>query len=366
MKKQIITLITLLIIVISVNAQNTFSKKGIAGIGITPRNSSSVLNIDATGKRKPVTIDTKYPAIWHYALPVIIVLMLIELLYSYKENKHLYNKNDTLGNSIVGVGLFLSDIISNVIVFSIYAAVYQYRLFTFGNTWMVLIFAFFANDFSYYWFHRISHHVNWFWASHVVHHSSEYFNLSTAFRQPWTSKLTGQFLFWLWMPLVGIDPITIILANQFCMIYQSWIHTELIHKMPRFFEFIFNTPSHHRVHHGSNLQYLDKNHGGILIIWDRLFGTFQEETEKPYYGLTKKLNYYNPLLIAAKEWQFVFKKVLYCGSLKNAINYLVQPPGWSHDGSSKTVKKLRTNASSRPEVQSRTNYQNLPLPAINQ
>jgi sterol desaturase/sphingolipid hydroxylase (fatty acid hydroxylase superfamily) len=136
------------------------------------------------------------------------------------------------------------------------------------------------------------------WASHVVHHSSEKYNLAAALRQTWTGNLTGSFIFWSWMPLVGFQPKMIFFMQSVSLIYQFWIHTEGIKRLPKWFEFIFNTPSHHRVHHGTDVLYLDKNHAGILIIWDRLFGSFQPEIFTPKYGLTKNVKTFNPVKIA--------------------------------------------------------------------
>jgi hypothetical protein len=142
------------------------------------------------------------------------------------------------------------------------------------------------------------------------------------------------------MPLVGFHPIWILFMQQLSLIYQFWIHTETVHHCPRWVEFFFNTPSHHRVHHGSDLKYLDKNHGGILIIWDRIFGSFQPEQERPTYGLTKNINSFNPFVIAFRTWGDLFTKAVHSGSLKNGVNYFIKPPGWSHDGSSLTVRQM--------------------------
>jgi sterol desaturase/sphingolipid hydroxylase (fatty acid hydroxylase superfamily) len=159
---------------------------------------------------------------------------------------------------------------------------------------------FFADDFSYYCFHRISHECRLFWASHVIHHSSQRFNLGTALRQTWTGNFMS-FVFWLWLPLIGFPPVMVLTMQAISLLYQFWIHTELVRHMGPL-EWVLNTPSHHRVHHGSNQQYLDRNHAGVLIIWDRMFGTFEPEREKVVYGLTKNLNSYNPLRIAFHEW----------------------------------------------------------------
>ena len=240
-----------------------------------------------------------------------------------------------IGNVIVGFG-------SKLFLYGALALVYQFRIYTLdASHWWVWVAAFFADDFSYYLFHRTSHHVRFFWASHVVHHSSQRYNLAAALRQTWTGNFTGSIIFWLWMPFIGFHPLMVLLMQQFSLIYQFWIHTEAIHKLPKPVEFIFNTPSHHRVHHSSDLKYLDKNHAGILIIWDRLFGTFQPEEEKPVYGLTRNVNTFNPVKIAFHEWANLSRDIARAGSIRNAAKYLINPPGWSHDGSSKTTRQLR-------------------------
>jgi sterol desaturase/sphingolipid hydroxylase (fatty acid hydroxylase superfamily) len=280
------------------------------------------------------------PTILYFAIPGFVILLLLEAWYAWKEHKDLYETKDTFSSLAMGIGNVISGLLSKLVVFAAFTFVYQFRFFTIGFEWWVWVLAFFADDLSYYWFHRISHQVRWFWASHVVHHSSQRYNLSTALRQTWTGELTGTFLFWLWMPLLGFHPVIVIFMQQVSLIYQFWIHTEAIHRLPAPVEFIFNTPSHHRVHHGSDLKYLDKNHGGVLIIWDRLFGTFQPEEERPRYGLTRNINTFNPVIIAFKEWGDLFKKVAAARSARHAWYYLFGPPGWSHDGSTLTTRQM--------------------------
>ena len=281
------------------------------------------------------------PEILYFAIPGFVVLLLLEAWYSWKEHKDLYEVKDTFSSLAMGIGNVVSGFLAKLVVFGAFTLVYQVRLFTLPFAWWMWLLAFFADDLSYYCFHYVSHNMRWFWASHVVHHSSQRYNLSTALRQTWTGNLTGGFIFWMWMPLVGFHPIVVMLMQQISLIYQFWIHTEAVHVLPRAIEFIFNTPSHHRVHHGSNLKYLDKNHGGVLIIWDRLFGTFQPEEEHPVYGLTKNIETYNPVRIAFKEWGTMFGQAWRSRSVRHGINYLFRPPGWSHDGSSKTVKEMK-------------------------
>jgi len=284
------------------------------------------------------------PDLIQYAIPGFIVLLLAEVIVTAKQQKDYYDVKDTAGSLSMGIGNVLIGVVGKAIVFGAYTLAYQVRLFTIDMAqvwpWVVL---FFADDFSYYWFHRISHQSRYFWASHVVHHSSQKYNLGTALRQTWTGSLTGAWVFWLWLPLLGFTPVAIMTMQAISLLYQFWIHTEYIDKLPAPIEFIFNTPSHHRVHHGSDLAYLDKNHAGILVIWDRLFGTFIEEKHRPTYGLTTNINSHNPVRIAFHEWAAIVRDVSRAGSVRNALGYIFGPPGWSHDGSRKTTRQLREN-----------------------
>jgi len=278
----------------------------------------------------------------HYAIPGFVILLLAEIIATAVQQKDYYDARDTAGSLAMGIGNVVIGIVGKVVVFGAFSLVYQFRLFTIDMTqWWAWVVLFFADDFSYYWFHRISHGSRYFWASHVVHHSSQKYNLGTALRQTWTGNLSGSFLFWIWLPLLGFHPAAIMTMQAISLLYQFWIHTEFIYRLPAPIEFIFNTPSHHRVHHATNMAYLDKNHAGILIIWDRLFGTFQREDERPVYGLTKNIDSHNPVKIAFHEWSDMVRDVARAGSLRNALGYLFGPPGWSHDGSRKTTKQLR-------------------------
>lgn len=282
------------------------------------------------------------PALLYYAIPGFVILLSLEAWFSYRENKDLYEKNDTWSSLALGIGNVLTGFITKALIFGVFSFLYRFRLFNLDvSTVWFWVLLFFADDFSYYWFHRTAHHVNWFWASHVVHHSSKHYNLAAALRQTWTGNLTGAFVFWAWMPLIGIPPIWVLFMQQASLIYQFWLHTETVHKLPAPLEFVFNTPSHHRVHHGVELKYLDRNHGGILIIWDRIFGSFQPEEERPTYGLTRNIESFNPFVVALKTWKDLFHSAATSGSVKNAVNYFLQPPGWRHDQGSATVKQLR-------------------------
>ncbi|MCB0637863.1 MAG: sterol desaturase family protein [Lewinella sp.] len=280
----------------------------------------------------------------HYAIPAFIILLLLEVVVAAYEKRDWFEAKDTFSSLAMGIGNVLIGLFTKGVVAAAYFAVYQFRLFDLSAAWWVWILLIFAEDFTYYWFHRVSHSTRYFWASHVVHHSSQKYNLGTALRQTWTGDLSGGFAFWLWLPLLGFHPLMVMMAQSISLLYQFWIHTEVIYKLPRPIEFFFNTPSHHRVHHASDVQYLDRNHAGILIIWDRLFGTFVEEKEHPTYGLTRNIDTFNPVRIATHEWVDIWRDIRHAPTWKAALGYVFGPPGWSHDGSRKTSAQLRAEA----------------------
>ena len=285
-----------------------------------------------------------FPPIIIYAIPFFVFAMLLEFFVASAKNLKSYTAKDAFSSIAMGLGNVFIGFVSKLFVFAALYYVYEnLRIFTIPITWWSFIILFFLDDFSYYWFHRTSHENRFFWASHVVHHSSKHYNLSTALRQTWTGSFYS-FIFWLWLPLIGFHPGIIIFQMSISLLYQFWIHTELIQKMPKWIELFFNTPSHHRVHHGSNPIYLDKNHAGILIIWDKLFGTFQPElkSEKVQYGLVVNIKTYNPIFIAFNEWGALFKDLNTKNiSVMNRIRYLYKPPGWKHDGTGKLSTDLK-------------------------
>ncbi len=286
----------------------------------------------------------EFPPIILYAIPIFVIAMLLELYITFKRNIRTYTAKDAFSSIAMGIGNVLIGFLSKIIVFAgLYYLYDHFRFFTIPVAWWSFILLFFLDDFSYYWFHRISHKNRLFWASHVIHHSSEHYNLSTALRQTWTGGFYS-FIFWLWLPLLGFHPGMIVFQMAISLLYQFWIHTETIDKMPGWFESFFNTPSHHRVHHGRNPIYLDRNHAGILIIWDKMFGSFQPELkeEKVIYGLVTNIKTYNPFVIAFKEWYALFKDTFSGNkSFTNRLRYLVKPPGWKHDGTGKISNDLR-------------------------
>src|SRR6185437_10332460 len=237
--------------------------------------------------------------------PAMAFLIVAESLFMIKE--HDFDFKDALSSLGIMLGRIPIAAFANGFTVFLFTILFHYRFFNIPEIYFLpWVICFFADDFSFYWFHRASHTVRFLWASHQVHHSSEKFTFAAAIRVPWTAEVTGNFLFWCWIPLIGIKPEIILYTKSAGVLYQFWMHTETIVKLPKWFEAFFNTPSHHRVHHGSNVEYLDKNNGGTLIIWDKLFGTFQQETFTPTYGLTDHFKSFNPITIVFHEWRKIF------------------------------------------------------------
>ena len=265
------------------------------------------------------------PDLIQLAIPAFIVLMVVEAIFDAVMRRDLYEAKDTAASLTMGMGNVLVGLVSKAMVFALFTWAHQFAIFRIGYQWWAWILAFFADDFSYYWFHRTSHECRFFWASHVVHHSSQRYNLSTALRQTWTGGFTG-FIFWLWMPLIGFQPITIFTMQAISLLYQFWIHTEVVKHM-RPLERVLNTPSHHRVHHATNPQYIDRNHAGTLIIWDRWFGSFEPEQETCVYGLTANLNTFNPVRIAFHEWIDIWRDLKASRSWRERLTAVFGNPG---------------------------------------
>ncbi|MBL4870375.1 MAG: sterol desaturase family protein [Robiginitomaculum sp.] len=292
--------------------------------------------------------EPHFPDILIWAIPFFIVCIGLELLWlKYHPIKNAYTFKDGAASLIMGSGMSLFDIATKAFNLIFLLWVWQFRALDLQNhmnlIWVVLI-ALFADDFMYYWKHFLYHKSRWFWATHVVHHSSEHYNLTTALRQPWTNIISGTVLLSVPLVLLGIHPLILFFVGALNLLYQFWFHTETIDKMPKWFEFLLNTPSHHRVHHGRNPRYLDANFAGIFIIWDRLFGTFvpELEDEKVDYGIVKPLTTFNPFIIAFHEFAAIAKDVFSKGpNLGQRIKYIFAPPGYSHNQSRKTVSQIK-------------------------
>lgn len=275
-----------------------------------------------------------------YAIPFFLLLIGIELYVNWKEQRSLYNTGEAVSSIVMGLGSLVVNILMKALAFAFYTWLFQFRLFDIGWHWWSWVLILFADDFTFYWHHRLSHEIRILWAAHVQHHSSQSLNFATALRQSWT-ELLYKYIWWFWLPLLGFDPLMILMMMSVSLIYQFWPHTELIKTFPRWVEYVFNTPSHHRVHHASNINYLDKNYAGILIIWDRMFSSFRKEKEKPIYGITTNIESVNPLVIVSHEYNNILQDVRRASKFSDKLKYLFLSPGWSHNGPDLRAKTLQ-------------------------
>jgi len=290
-----------------------------------------------------------------YSIPVFIAALVVERWWAARYHGvraiRGYEKRDLAASLAMGIGNVIISAFTSLLAVALWSFAYEHRVMSLGSlpAWFSLPLLFLGEDLCYYWFHRLHHDVRFLWAAHVVHHSSQHFNLSTALRQPWFTPVTGP-VFWLPLALVGFSPLQILSAQAVSLIYQFWIHTEAVARLPRPIEWLFNTPSHHRVHHGRNVRYLDRNHGGVLIVWDRLFGSFQAEEEPVEYGLTHNILTFNPVRIASHEYLALGRDLARARTFRETVQYLLAPPGWSPDGSSHTAAQLRRASNRGPNA----------------
>ena len=281
-----------------------------------------------------------------YAVPAFIILILAEMIIAFRRDKRRYEPGDTATSLLLGVGSQVAGAATGAAVVAMAVWLYQFRIFDIGigfrDWWWAWIACFLLDDLAYYVFHRSAHRVRVFWASHVIHHSSQHYNLSTALRQTWTGFFSLTFLFRMPLFLIGFPPEMVFFCGGINLIYQFWIHTEAIGKMPRWFEAVMNTPSHHRVHHATNPRYLDANYAGVFIIWDKMFGSFVEEREdeKIHYGLVRNLGTFNVIWAAFHEWVGIAKDV-WAAPWKHKFGYIAREPGWTHDGSRDTSATIK-------------------------
>lgn len=264
------------------------------------------------------------------SIPIFFILMGIELIVERLTHQKLYRLPDSIANLSCGITSQLSGLFLKIFAIGAYQFLFEhFAFFTLERTWFYWLMLFLLADMAYYWAHRMSHEINLFWGGHVVHHQSEEYNLSVALRQS-SLQVVWTFAFSLPLAFIGFNTFDFALMSAFITLYQFWIHTETINKMG-WFEYIFNTPSHHRVHHGRDPKYIDKNHAGTLIIWDKLFGTFQEEEERPTYGITKPLNSWNPIWANISHYIEMSKDIKQIPKWSDRIKYLFKKPGWLPD-----------------------------------
>ena len=289
--------------------------------------------------------DPRYPDVVSLAVPVFIAAILAELTWIAVTGRGgRYETRDAVTSLIMGAGNVASGLALGFIAWGFFMALWEITPLDLGTSLWVLALCFVLDDLRYYWVHRFGHRIRWVWASHVNHHSSQHYNLTTALRQTWTGTFTFMMVVRAPLILAGFHPALVLFCGGLNLIYQFWIHTEAIGRLPRWIEAVMNTPSHHRVHHGRNARYLDANYAGVFIVWDRLFGTFvpERDDERPDYGLVHNLGTFNPLRVAFHEWVALFRDVTRPGlTLRARAMYAVAPPGWSHDGTRMTSRQIK-------------------------
>ncbi len=281
----------------------------------------------------PVTIAT----------PAFIALVLVEMVAVRLGARGDYDWRDTFTSLTMGFGSTMAAVVFGSTIVATYAAAARWHLFAIPVTWWAGALCFVLDDLAYYAFHRSAHRVRWFWASHVIHHSSQHYNLTTALRQTWTGFWSLSFAFRLPLLLLGFDVRLVLFVAGVNLIYQFWVHTEAVRRLPFGLEWVLNTPSHHRVHHGSNPRYLDRNYAGVFIVWDRLFGTFEAESdaEPARYGLVHNLASFNPVVAATHEWVAIARDLKAAKSWRGRWMAVAGPPGWVESGEASTADAIR-------------------------
>jgi sterol desaturase/sphingolipid hydroxylase (fatty acid hydroxylase superfamily) len=300
--------------------------------------------------------------------PLYFIIIAVEMLLSNYQHRKLYSWKDTAANIYLMLINSLIELLIRTFYLGLYVYLFDHRIFEFTNPVIYWVMLFVLQDFLYYWLHRFDHEIRFFWAVHVTHHSSEFMNFTVGFRSSVFQPLY-RFFYFLPLAFLGFHPLDILFVFAATQIWGIFVHTELIRKMG-WLEYILVTPSHHRVHHASNPKYLDKNMGMFLIIWDKLFGTFQAELpESEYqpikYGLTSPLEKENPKTIIFHEWDSIRKDIRREDiGWKEKWWYLFGPPGWSHDGSRLTSDQLREAEDGVPSSLRHTGKELVEIPTL--
>lgn len=279
-----------------------------------------------------------------FSIPLYSLLIGCEIIFSNWQQKKIYSIKDTFQNIYLALlNASIDGLLRWLFYISVLTWAYQHHFIKIENVYLYWFVLFLLEDLAFYFEHRIDHYCRIFWAVHVTHHSSEKFNLTTGFRSS-VLQPVYRFIYFIPIALLGFHPLDIVFMYSLTQTYGILVHTKYIQKMPRWFEAIFVSPSHHRVHHACNTIYIDKNMGMCLIIWDKFFGSFQKELdEEPVrYGLVKPMeNTNNPFKIIFHEWQNIGKDIQKKVTLRTKLKYLFMPPGWSHDGSTQTARQMR-------------------------
>lgn len=289
-------------------------------------------------------IEQNTPNIIIWAAPVMFFFVLLEWYLSKKQNKHLYEKKDTIGSIAVGVGNVIINFFLKLSFFYLIILIYNWIPWRFPLAWWTFIPCYLIFDFCSYWAHRVSHSQRFWWATHVVHHSSENYNLTVSFRLSWVQNL--KIIFFLPVAFIGFHPIIFFVTSQIAVLFQFWLHTEYIRKIHPVVEYIFATPSNHRVHHGAQDKYINKNFGATFIFWDRMFGTFQPEEEQAVYGLTHNIEEKaNPLVLNFHEYAEMWEDIKSTKSWRRKLFYIFgDPVEIARQKKKDNVRKMETSA----------------------
>lgn len=287
-------------------------------------------------------MTSNFPDLVAFAIPAFILLIFAEMQWARKYSPSSYHPHDLVISMLLGLTAFLAALVFADPVHNISSYVAEFRLTQLSFALWVWLLCIFADDFLHYALHRASHHVRFLWASHVVHHSSQHFNLVVGLRQSASIVFLSALIFRLPLVMLGFSlemVATVITGNQ---IYQFWTHSDAVRTSPRWFSYIFTTPVHHRIHHAANPEYLDRNYGGVFIFWDRMFGTFQSEQagNPPRYGLVQQLGRFNLLICMLHEWSAILDDMWHA-PWRHKLAYFFAPPGWSHDGSRETSDDIK-------------------------
>jgi sterol desaturase/sphingolipid hydroxylase (fatty acid hydroxylase superfamily) len=290
-------------------------------------------------------LGSSAPNLLVWAAPAMFFFVLIEFAVSWYQGRHCYDKKETIGSVLVGLGNVAIGVALKTIMFALFVVVYNAIPWRMEFSWWTFFPCYVLFDFCSYWAHNISHRMRFLWATHVPHHSGEHFNLTISFRLSWVQYI--KIFFFLPVQVVGFHPVIIFLVNQIGILFQFWVHTEYIGKLHPWVEFLFATPSNHRVHHGSQEKYINKNYGATFILWDRIFGTYQKEEEQVVYGITKNIDHkHDPIHINFHEYIDIIRDVRSAKSVKEGLFYIFGDPG--DIGRYKHEKELRALRSSVP------------------
>jgi len=284
------------------------------------------------------------PDIIVWAAPAMFFFVLLEYFISRWQNRKYHNHKEMLGSTLVGLGNVAIGLILKTALLYLFIILYNLIPWRMEFSWWTFIPCYIIFDFCSYWAHNVSHRLRFLWATHVAHHSGEHYNLTVSFRLSWVQYF--KIIFFIPVALIGFHPIIIFVVNQIAVLFQFWVHTEYIRKMPRIIEYIFATPSNHRVHHGCQEKYINKNYGATFIIWDRMFGTYQPEEEEAIYGITHNIDQKaNPIHINFHEYSSIIKDVKQARSLREGLFYIFGDPG---DIDLYKKEQVRKHAASQP------------------